>query len=270
MNGSNQIRLSSWLGFALEDALERGFTEPAEILAHATPDVLAAQLPAEITVRICEASLSTGQINPHSVLAIATPAVLSEHLTPEILLRAMAAAIRRAKLEVPDAPVNETTRGWLQAILERALQDGLVQPEDVLRFVPPAEFVNLAPTTVLAALLREGLKAGRFDASLVVAHVTPQVIAQSVKPGLAWRCITDAALRHFGVELRAEAPSTMSPAVAPTDVEAKGPTGQVVPFDNGRVRKAGFGRTEWTDGFVEPEGVEVLEDTPAPPQPRLR
>jgi len=63
--------------------LEHVDRDPAagrEMLAHATPEVLVAQLPRELTSQLIAGALKTGRLTPESVLEVAPPAVLAEHL----------------------------------------------------------------------------------------------------------------------------------------------------------------------------------------------
>src|SRR5579864_2438079 len=49
-----------WLGFALEEALKQGITDADELLRHANPEVLVAQLPRELTTQIIARALGSG------------------------------------------------------------------------------------------------------------------------------------------------------------------------------------------------------------------
>ena len=45
-------RGTGWLGYALQEGIKHGLTDAREMLAHATPEVLVAQLPRELTSQL--------------------------------------------------------------------------------------------------------------------------------------------------------------------------------------------------------------------------
>ena len=167
-----------WLGFALDQALGRGLLEPKDVTAHATAEVLVSQLPQEVLVALFARALANEQISPKSVLETAPPALLAEHLEPDVLWRCLKDAADRAGLSEKGKTRTESGRGWLGSILQGALETELLGPADVMRHLPPAEFVKDTPLPVMAELIKSGLLGGKFDPSLVLQHLTPAVIAE--------------------------------------------------------------------------------------------
>ncbi len=201
-----------WLGFALEQALERGLLESKDVMAHASPEVLVSQLPQDILVAIFSRGLANSTLTPSSVLETAPPSLLAEHLEPDVLWRCLKDAADRAGLSEKDKPRTESARQWLAAILQGALETELLAPADVMRHLPPAEFVRDTPLPVMAELIKAGLLGGKFDPALVLQHLTPSVIAENLESQLAWGCIAEAALMRFelGGAASAAAPSRKS------------------------------------------------------------
>ena len=199
-----------WLGFSLEQALERGLLEPKDVLAHATAEVLVSQLPSEVIVAIFARALANQTLTPAAVLETAPPSLLAEHLEPDILWRCLKDAADRAGLSEAGKPRTEAARKWLAAILQGAIETELLAPADVMRHLPPAEFVRDTPLPVMAELIKAGLLGGKFDPALVLQHLTPTVIADNLESQLAWGCIAEAATQKFELSGGGTAPGIAS------------------------------------------------------------
>ncbi len=291
MDAAKQDAHKIWLGFALEEALRHKIGDPAYVLGFATPEVLVAQLPREVTAQLITGALSTGVMSPTAVLEVAPPALMAEHLEPEILWRCVAGAAVRAGLDVREAAVGAEAHAWLEAVLGRALDDGLVTPADVVRHIPPAEFVRDAPLAVVAELIRSGLTGGKFDPALVLTHLTPHVIAYNLPPVLGWSCVSDALVRQLGgaadlppvvssvekprdngktVKGAPAAPARGNPPPRPKAVEQAKIEPVVAKRASTALKLGGDGDADWTDGIAESTDVEVLEDQPLPPPPAIQ
>ena len=67
MEASDRERYRRWLGFALDGALRHRLCEPADVLTHATPEVLVGQLPRELTTAVLGAeTLGVTELKPKS------------------------------------------------------------------------------------------------------------------------------------------------------------------------------------------------------------
>src|ERR1700761_2655410 len=73
MDGDTGERGTGWLGYALQEGIKHGLTDAREMLAHATPEVLVAQLPKDLTTQLISGALKTGRLTPESVLEGAPP-----------------------------------------------------------------------------------------------------------------------------------------------------------------------------------------------------
>lgn len=80
----------------VESGLENQIFAPGDVLAHATPDVLANNLPPELMSKILAASLAAGSMTPERVLETLTPELLSKHLPHDVLWACIAAAAAKA------------------------------------------------------------------------------------------------------------------------------------------------------------------------------
>jgi hypothetical protein len=154
-------------------------------------------------------------------------------------------------------------------ILARALKDELIAPTDVVRHVPPAEWVKDAPPHILSELLAVGLARGNFDAKLALVHLTPEVMAEHLSPPLLWRCIAEAVERAFDLgDARAQAATTLEKAAASMSaakleamVVRKSPL-ETAPREDPE---------GWDISAVSVGDDEIVEETnpgpPAPPRP---
>src|SRR5947207_5613176 len=98
MDKDDSERDSAWLGYALQEGIKHGLTDAREMLAHATPEVLVAQLPKHLTTQLIAGALKTGRLTPESVLEVAPPAQLAQHLEARVLWQCLADAAEAANL----------------------------------------------------------------------------------------------------------------------------------------------------------------------------
>jgi hypothetical protein len=92
---SNDQR-QAWFARVMESGLENEIFAPADVLAHATPDILASHLPADLLSKVLAAALAAGSMTPERVLETVTPELLAKHLPHEVLWQCIAAAAARA------------------------------------------------------------------------------------------------------------------------------------------------------------------------------
>jgi hypothetical protein len=85
-----------WFAKVVESGLHNQIFNPADVLAHATPDVLASHLPPDLLSKVLAASLAAGAMTPERVLETVTPELLAQHLPHEVLWSCIAAAAARA------------------------------------------------------------------------------------------------------------------------------------------------------------------------------
>jgi hypothetical protein len=215
MNGDTGERGTAWLGYALAEGIKGGLTDAREMLAHATPEVLVAQLPRELTTQLISGALKTGRLTPESVLEVAPPLALAEHLEASVLWSCLSDAAEAANLTTQGGSASAAGKRWMGDILGRAIADGLIAPDDVVRHVPPAEWVKDAPPQVLAEMLAHGLGKGSFDAKLALEHLTPEVLAEHLSPPLIWKCIAEAVAKNFNIgDAHSHASETLAHAAA--------------------------------------------------------
>jgi hypothetical protein len=214
-NGDSGERGTAWLGYALQEGIKHGLTDAREMLAHATPEVLVAQLPRDLTTQLIAGALKTGRLTPESVLEVAPPTVLAEHLEATVVWSCLRDAAEAANLTTVGGTASAAGKRWMGDILGRALTEQLTSPDDVVKHVPPSEWVKDAPPAVLAEMLAHGLSQGVLDPKLALEHLTPELMAEHLSPPLVWKCIADAAHKTFGLgDAASQASDTLEKAAA--------------------------------------------------------
>jgi hypothetical protein len=208
-------RGTGWLGYALQEGIKHGLTDAREMLAHATPEVLVAQLPRDLTTQLISGALKTGRLTPESVLEVAPPTVLAEHLESSVVWSCLRDAAEAANLTTVGGTASAAGKRWMGDILGRAISDGLTTADEVVKHVPPHEWVKDAPPHVVSEMLAHGLSKGAFDPKLALEHLTPEIMAEHISPPLVWACIVDAAQKTFGLgDARSQAADTLEKAAA--------------------------------------------------------
>lgn len=199
MGGIDKDRHRPWLGYALEEALRRSLFSAKDLVVYVNPDVLVAQLPHQVISELLSRALASGTFSATQIVETAPPALLAEYLDPELVWRCLKDVAERSGLSKKGGSRGAAARQWLAGVVQRALESELVSPTDMLRFVPPAEFVSDATRSVIADLIKSGLQRGTFDPALVLQHLTPTVMAENLESSLVWACIADAVSRSFEI-----------------------------------------------------------------------
>jgi hypothetical protein len=92
---SNDAR-QRWFAQMMASGLDNKIFGPSDVLSHATPDVLANNLPPDLLSKVLQASLAAGAMTPDRVLETVTPDVMGRHLPHDVLWACIAAAAARA------------------------------------------------------------------------------------------------------------------------------------------------------------------------------
>ncbi len=86
----------AWFARMMESGLQNQMFAPTDVLAHATPEVLARHLPAELLSKLLAGALASGTMTPDRVLDTVTPELLAKHLPHDVLWSCIAAAAAKA------------------------------------------------------------------------------------------------------------------------------------------------------------------------------
>ncbi len=92
-----------WLCAILEDGLRLGVLEPADLLRHATPSVLATDLPPTMVASLLQAGLSGGGFNPEVVVSTLGVPALAEHVPLPVL---WACVRQAAEIVISEHPLS--------------------------------------------------------------------------------------------------------------------------------------------------------------------
>jgi hypothetical protein len=281
--GSDQESHRPWLAFALEEALRRSLFSAKDILAHASPEVLVAHLPHQVISEILSRALASGTFSAAAIVETAPPALLAEYLAPDLIWRCLKDIADRAALSKKGAARATPAKQWLAGVLQRGLDTNLLGPADVLRHLPPGEFVGAAPLAVVAELIKNGLTRGSFDPALVLQHLTPTVISESLETALAWSAIAEAVARRFpmddsptvvGVAIAAPVSQDKTPPPVSIVTPPKTKTGITTAVASGRIDSppkppaaAGSAPKPLPAEWKAVDELDLLEEETLPPRP---
>ena len=93
-----------WFAQMMEAGLAEKIFAPADVLAHATAEILANNLPPDLMTQVLQASLAAGAMTPERVLETVTPQVMAKHLPHDVLWSCIASAAERAGVTQADKP----------------------------------------------------------------------------------------------------------------------------------------------------------------------
>jgi hypothetical protein len=99
-----------WFRRMMEAGLGEKIFEPADVLAHATPEVLANHLPPDLMSRVLQTSLAAGSMTPERVIETVTPELMARYVPHEVLWECIASAAERSGMTHdpnPPAPAAE-------------------------------------------------------------------------------------------------------------------------------------------------------------------
>ena len=295
-----------WFAELVDAGLGEHIFESADLMNHATPEVLAANLPPDVLAKVLEAALSAGALTTDRILETLTPAIVARHIPHTVLWACVASAAKRAGIIETNGEANgevksgDKRRRFLRRALERGLETANLSPDDVLRHLTPDILARCLPVELKAKLLAEGLRADKLNPKLVVDVVGVEALASNAPMAVVWECLTEAGERSLGGEVigavesvvgsqKAALPTLPAPmarrTTAPMPVQGTTPvkTVKTVPRSSvaaGTVKRkavAGTGAafeddTNVHNEWAAPEDFEVIEESDlgaATPRPVL-
>jgi len=258
MSDPNEKRLS-WLALVFDSAIKHGVLRAADVILHATPEILARDLPRELVVRMFEGAFSAGKLTPESVLAVAPPTTLVKHISAATLWEVVRDAAARQGIVAQSGSVPKVgktpVRTWLAEIIAGGLEAEVVSPADVTRHVPPGEWVKDVPLEVVARMIASGLTKPQFDPRLALEHLTPAIIGEFVSPHLSWALLDEGATRALELDAGKNAPrpiirAASIPPPPPIAAAGNGPASRRKDADS-----LGSFHAESVDAWVDPNDI---------------
>lgn len=95
---ASQTERETWMAVVLAAALDHGILQPDDVLAHASPEVLARHLPPDVMSAVLSASLAAGTMTAEVILRTVGPDVMARSIPMDILWGAVSAGARRAEI----------------------------------------------------------------------------------------------------------------------------------------------------------------------------
>jgi hypothetical protein len=107
-----------WMAVVLEEALRVGVLEPDDVIRHASPSVLATDLPPALVARVLQAGMTGGSFGAELVVQTLGPEALAEHVPLPVLWGCLQEA---AELLIAEHPLTAAS----------AAKDAVVAPGSV-------------------------------------------------------------------------------------------------------------------------------------------
>lgn len=113
-----------WMSLVLEEGLRLGVIEPPDLLRHATPAVLATDLPPALVAKVLQAGMDSDGFNPHVVVETLGADALAEHIPLPVIWGCVNEA---ASVISAEHPLSQRGKGDGSDVTA----PGAVQPDDV-------------------------------------------------------------------------------------------------------------------------------------------
>ena len=222
MTGENR---REWYTQILQSAFETKVLQPADLMKHATPQVLVAALPADKLAAILGGALSSGSLAAEDVVETTTIETLSAHLPTEVLWASFqAAATQRSLDDTGSGKATEDALSFLQKALNSGLETKMLVADDVLRHATPTVLAEHLPSDLTAKLLQAGLSEAAMTAELVLTTLTSSALAEHLPSHVLWQCIAEKQTEGGAVQAEAGADNAAE-AAAKDEPEAKSAAG---------------------------------------------
>jgi len=84
---------------------------------------------------------------------------------------------------------------WLAVVLAAALDNDIMNPEDVLNHITPEILAAHLPPDVMSNVLASSLSAGVMTAEVILRTAGPDVLSRYIPPRVIWKAVEAAAGR---------------------------------------------------------------------------
>ncbi len=196
---------AQWIGGLLARGLESAIVSPSDILAVVTPKLLAEHLPPTVMAEVLSTALGKGSMSPESVLDVAGPLVLAAHVPAELLWKVVTMGVHGSGLHKSGHQTTAAQSTFLSDSLGAALEDKLINPDELIYHATPAVLCASLPIAKQTALLEAGLASKTMTPQLIVDTVTVEGLAKHLPSHVLWAVIA---------ELQAVKEEDVSPAKA--------------------------------------------------------
>jgi hypothetical protein len=91
--------------------------------------------------------------------------------------------------------MSEQREAWFAKVMASGLEHQIFNPSDVLAHVSPDVLAQHLPPDLLSKVLASSLAAGAMTPDRVLETVTPQMLAKHIPHDVLWACVQAAAAR---------------------------------------------------------------------------
>jgi len=190
---TNEAR-ERWFCELIDAGLSEEIFNSGDLMEHATPEVLATNLPPDLMAKVLEAALSAGKMTTDRMLETLTPKVIAHHIPHEVLWACVISAAKRSGIADAKADVQKSDkrRTFLRRALDRGLDTDVLNPVDVVGHVTPEVLAGHLPNNLKAKLIAEGLRADAMNPDLIVEVVSVAELAAHIPLAVLWACLSEA------------------------------------------------------------------------------
>lgn len=190
---SNETR-ERWFCELVDSGLHEEIFDSAHLMSHATPEVLAESLPADLVAKVLQAALKAGAMTTDRILETLTPEIVAHHVPHAVLWECVASAAKAKGLDKGTDVVKagDKRRAFLRRALDRGLECNVMTAEDVLNHATAEILAEHLPVDLKAKLLTEGLKADAMNPSLILDVVGVKALSEHIPVAALWECVVEA------------------------------------------------------------------------------
>lgn len=172
----------------IEAGLRSGVVTGQHVLERATPMVLAEHLPPEVLGQLLDSSLTDRPLTPESLVETLGADGLAGHLPSEMLWDIVASATEGSTMS--GTPETEHRhRIYFGAVLDSAVQLGLVESTSILKFATPEQLMEHLPLPIRIRILERCLESTNMTAELLVETVGCKTLAEHLPVDVLWAAI---------------------------------------------------------------------------------
>jgi hypothetical protein len=190
----SNVKGEKWFCELVDSGLNEEIFDSAHLMSHATPEVLAENLPPDLVAKVLQSALQAGAMTTDRILETLTPEIAAHHIPHAVLWECVSTAAKKVGLDKVDEKVKsgDKRRAFLRRSLDSGLACNVVSPGDVVEHATAEVLAEHLPVDLKAKLLSEALKADAMNPSLIVDVVGVKALTEHVPVAVLWECLVEA------------------------------------------------------------------------------
>jgi hypothetical protein len=183
----------------VDSGLHEQIFDSSDLMSHATPEILAENLPPDLVAKVLQSALAAGSMTTDSILNTLTPEIIAKYLPHIVLWECVSSSAKRSGITdaKTDVQNGDKRRTFLRRVLDCGLTAKVLTPDDVLRHTTPDVLAKHLPNDLKAKLLTEGLRANKLNPQLIVDTLGVDALAGHMPMSVVWACLSEAGERSL-------------------------------------------------------------------------